>query len=94
MVLDQMRNEFDWNRITTIFPTGGKGTLSGRYASAAGRIYAKTGTLSNNVALSGYMVTASNKTLIFSILVNNHMSTATAIRALMENYVTALINHY
>lgn len=93
-VLDQMRNTFDWNRVTTIFPSGGKGTLSGRFAATAGNIYAKTGTLSNNVALSGYIITASGKTLIFSILVNNHMSTATAIRTLMENYVTALINHY
>jgi len=42
-VLEKMKNEFSWNRITTIFPTGNEGTLTGLYKNYVGKIYAKTG---------------------------------------------------
>src|SRR6266536_1092971 len=64
-VLNKMLNEFSWNRITTIFPTGGTGTLSNAYKNIEGKIFAKTGTLSNNLALSGYIITKRGKTLIW-----------------------------
>lgn len=87
-VLNKMKNEFDWNRITTILPTGGEGTLSNYYINLKDKIFAKTGTLSNNIALSGFLITKQNKTLIFSILVNNHMGNTTQIRKAVEKFLT------
>ncbi|MEO7530990.1 MAG: D-alanyl-D-alanine carboxypeptidase, partial [Sediminibacterium sp.] len=73
-VLTQMKNEFKWERIQTILPTGGEGTLSSYYKNYTGRIYAKTGSLSNHLALSGYITTKKGKQLIFSVLVNAELS--------------------
>jgi D-alanyl-D-alanine carboxypeptidase/D-alanyl-D-alanine-endopeptidase (penicillin-binding protein 4) len=93
-VLEKMKNEFDWKRITTILPTGNDGTLSGYYKNYAGKIYAKTGTLSNNVSLSGYIITNKGKQLIFSVQVNNHQTSATAIRRAVEKFLTTIIDQY
>ncbi len=90
-VLNKMKNEFSWNRITTIFPTGNEGTLSGLYKNYSGKIFAKTGTLSNHVALSGYLLTNSGKTFIFSILVNAHQTSASNIRKGIEQLLTHII---
>ncbi len=93
-VLNKMRNEFEWSRITTIFSTGGSGTLAARYKGLEGKIYAKTGTLSNNIALSGYIITKKGKTLIFSILVGNHTAAGVDIRNAMEQFLTGVIDRY
>lgn len=90
-VLDKMRNEFSWSRISNILPTGGTGTLEGLYTKLSGRIFAKTGTLNNNVALSGYVITEKNKTLIFSILVGNHTTSARTVRNKIEQCITSII---
>jgi D-alanyl-D-alanine carboxypeptidase/D-alanyl-D-alanine-endopeptidase (penicillin-binding protein 4) len=94
LVLNKMKNEFSWNRIATILPTGNTGTLNGYYKNYAGRIYAKTGTLSNNISLSGYIITAKNKTFIFSILVNNHQSPTSNIRRSVERFLTSVMEKY
>lgn len=93
-VLERMKNDFAWNRITTILPTGDEGTLKGLYKNYAGKIYAKTGTVSNNLALSGYIITNKNKQLIFSVMVNNHQASASAIRRSIEKFITAIIENY
>ena len=93
-VLEKMKNEFAWNRITTILPTGNSGTLAGLYKNYVGKIYAKTGTVSNNLALSGYIITNQNKQLIFSVMVNNHQASATAIRKSIEKFITDIIEKY
>lgn len=93
-VLAQMKDRFDWKRITAILPTGGEGTLSSSYKDYAGRIYAKTGTLSNHVALSGYILTKKGKQLIFSVLVNAHMTSATNIRKAVERFLTGVMDKY
>ncbi len=62
-ILNKIRNEFSWNRITTIFSTGGDGTLGSYYKGLKGKIFAKTGSLSNNIALSGYLSPKKTKTL-------------------------------
>ena len=89
-VLNKMLNEFSWNRITTIFPTGGTGTLSNAYKNIEGKIFAKTGTLSNNLALSGYIITKRGKTLIFSVLVGNHMAGSVTIRDAIARFLELL----
>lgn len=93
-VLTQMKNEFKWERIKEILPTGGEGTLSSSYKKYAGRIYAKTGTLSNHVALSGYLITNKGRELIFSVLVNAHTTSATAIRKGVEAFLSSVIEKY
>ena len=91
-VLTQIKNQYSWERIKTILPTGGEGTLGNAYKNYAGKIYAKTGTLSNHVALSGYLTTKKGKQLIFSVLVNAHLTSAAAIRAGVEKFLTAIID--
>ena len=93
-VLEKMENEFAWNRITTILPTGNSGTLAGLYKNYVGKIYAKTGTVSNNLALSGYIITNQNKQLIFSVMVNNHQASASVIRKSIEKFITDIIEKY
>lgn len=93
-VLTQMKNEFKWERIQEILPTGGEGTLSSYYKNYAGKIYAKTGSLSNHLALSGYITTKKGKQLIFSVLVNAEMSPAANIRKGVEKFLTGLMEKY
>jgi D-alanyl-D-alanine carboxypeptidase/D-alanyl-D-alanine-endopeptidase (penicillin-binding protein 4) len=93
-ILDKLKNEFGMERMESILPTGGKGTLSTYYRNQAGFIFAKTGTLSNHCALSGYLITRKNKLLIFSILVNNFHSPAPPVRRAIERFLTGLRNKY
>lgn len=86
-VLDKLRNEFEWNRISNIFASGGNGTLGSYFKNSPGKIYAKTGTLSNNVALSGFLITQKGKPLLFSILVSNHMGNVGTIRRSVEQFL-------
>lgn len=86
-ILAKMKQDFSWKRISSIFPTGGSGTLSGYYKDLNGKLYAKTGTLSGQVALSGFLETAKGKHLIFSVLVNNHQTSATIVRRAVEQFL-------
>ncbi len=72
-LLKKSVEEFGWDRVTALLPTGGEGTLEGLYLSEKPFIYAKTGTLSNNHCLSGYLISKSGKRLIFSLM-NNHFT--------------------
>jgi D-alanyl-D-alanine carboxypeptidase/D-alanyl-D-alanine-endopeptidase (penicillin-binding protein 4) len=90
-VLGKIKNEFDWDRITTLLATGNSGTLSGYYKDFVGRIYAKTGSLSNNLSLSGYITTNKGKQLIFSVMINNHQASASAIRRAVEKFLTTVM---
>ena len=93
-VLNQMKNEFKWERIKEILPTGGEGTLSSYYKNYPGRIYAKTGSLSNHIALSGYITTKKGKQLVFSILVNAYQTSAANIRKGVEKFLSAVMDKY
>ncbi len=87
-LLNKMKSEFDWERLKTIFPTGGTGTLRNFYREDSGFIYAKTGTISGAVSLSGYLITKKNNTLIFSVLVNNSRSGTADIRRKVEELLS------
>ena len=93
-ILNKMKNEFGWERIKNILPTGGTGTLSSYYKKDSGFIYAKTGTLSNNCALSGYLITQKGKVLIFSVLVNNYQTSATPVRKAVEKFLQSIREKY
>lgn len=93
-LLRKARNEFEWERITNILPTGGEGTLKYYYPPEAGFIYAKTGTLSNNCALSGYLITRKNRLLIFSVLANNYPTAAAPVRRAVEKFIKKLRKEY
>lgn len=93
-ILHKMNSEFGMDRIKTIFPTGGEGTISSYYKADSNYIFAKTGTLSGVVALSGFLYTKKNKLLIFSVLVNNHQSSATDIRRAVERFIQGVRNNY
>ena len=86
-ILNKTKNEFGWDRLKNILPTGGTGTLSNYFKDASGFIYAKTGTLSNNCALSGFLITKKGKLLIFSILANNYITGAAPIRKAVEKFL-------
>lgn len=90
MILKKMKNEFGMERVKTILPTGGEGTISSYYKKDAGYIYGKTGTLSGVVAFSGFLYTKKGKLLIFSTLVNNHRASATDVRRAVEQFLTAV----
>ena len=93
-ILNRMKDEYGIERLKTIFPTAGIGTLINYPKEERGYIFAKTGTLSGVVALSGYLYTHKNKMLIFSILVNNHRTTANEVRKSMQLFLTTLRNRY
>ncbi len=93
-ILNKMKNEFGFERIKAILPTGGEGTLKNYYHSDSSFIYAKTGSLSNQVALSGYLTTQQNRLLIFSILVNNEMGNGGAVRRAIEHFINNIRRKY
>jgi D-alanyl-D-alanine carboxypeptidase/D-alanyl-D-alanine-endopeptidase (penicillin-binding protein 4) len=93
-ILNKMKTEFGMERIKTIFPTGGEGTISSYYKADSGYIYGKTGTLSGVVAFSGFMYTQKGKLLIFSTLVNNHQASATDVRRAIEKFLQQIRNRY
>lgn len=87
-ILNKIEIEFGMERVKTIFPSGGEGTISTLYLTDKEKIYAKTGTLSGVVALSGYLFTHKGKWVLFSIMINHHRGNATSIRKKIEQFVT------
>ncbi len=89
-ILNKMRNDFTFERLKVILPTGGEGTINNYFKTISGNIYAKTGTLSNNCALSGYLLTNKGKLLIFSVLANNYITGATPVRRAVEQFLEGI----
>lgn len=93
-ILLRLQSEFGLQRMQTILPTGGAGTLKNYFLNNKGNVFAKTGSLSNNVSLCGYMETKSGKTLAFSIMVNNHPGSSKNIRIAMETLLNQIMDRY
>jgi D-alanyl-D-alanine carboxypeptidase/D-alanyl-D-alanine-endopeptidase (penicillin-binding protein 4) len=93
-ILNKMKNEFGVERLKTILPTGGEGTLKNYYLKDSTYIYAKTGSMSNNFSLSGFLITKKNKLLIFSILVNNFQNDASPVRAAIQQFIENIREKY
>ncbi len=86
-LLNKMRIEFGMERMKTILPTGGSGTLGTYFKQDSGYIFAKTGSLSGVIALSGYLVTMKNRLLLFSVLVNNFKGNSGAVRRAVAEFL-------
>ncbi|MEI8060506.1 MAG: D-alanyl-D-alanine carboxypeptidase, partial [Ferruginibacter sp.] len=93
-ILNKMRNDFGFERLKIILPTGGEGTLNNYFKTISGNIYAKTGTLSNDCALSGFLITNKGKLLIFSILTNNYITSATPVRRAVALFLENIQKKY
>ncbi len=92
-ILNKMKEDFAWERITNILASGGSGTLGNYYKNSAGKIYAKTGSLSNNVALSGYIITKAGNNLTFSVLVSNYTGNNSNIRRSVERFLNYVMDN-
>ena len=72
---------------------GEDGTLSDRMknTSAAGRVFAKTGTIGHTNSLSGYATTVKGERLIFSILGNNNNLHAQDANKVLDAIAVAMV---
>lgn len=96
-LLKKCLDEFGWERMTAILPTGGEGTLENLYLTEeeeAPYIFAKTGTLSNNHNLSGYLITRSGKRMIFSFMNNHYTRPTEEIEKAMEEILIKIRDSY
>ena len=89
-VLNKIKREQPWERIRTVFPGNGSGTLSFYKPRTEEFIYAKTGTLSGVICLSGFVKSKKGKWLTFSIMLNNHNAPTSVIRKKMEELLDTL----
>ena len=86
-VLNKMKMEQPWERIKTVFPRVGNGTLSKFEIKNGEFIYAKTGSMGGVMNLSGYIFTKKKKWLIFSIMINNTQAPFSSIRKQMNGFL-------
>jgi len=93
-LLKKTVDEFGWDRVTSILPSGGEGTLNDLYLSENPYIFAKTGTLSNNHNLSGFLITNSGKKLAFSFMNNHYHRPTLEIKKEMEIFINQIKEAY
>ena len=93
-ILQKLKNDFGFDRLKIILPTGGTGTLSSLYKKDSGYIFAKTGTLSNHLALSGFLITKKGKLLTFSVMTGNFTGSPTPIRKAVEKFLSNIRQRY
>jgi D-alanyl-D-alanine carboxypeptidase/D-alanyl-D-alanine-endopeptidase (penicillin-binding protein 4) len=93
-IIHKIQTEFGVQRLKTILPTGGTGTIKNYYIKDSGYLFAKTGSLSNVIALSGFMYTKKGKQIIFSVLVNNFLGPAYKVRRAIEKFLEGIRETY
>jgi D-alanyl-D-alanine carboxypeptidase/D-alanyl-D-alanine-endopeptidase (penicillin-binding protein 4) len=93
-ILNKLKNEFGFERLKNILPTGGQGTLANYYLKDAGYIFAKTGGMSNHCSISGILLTKKNKLLVFSVLANHYSTGSTPVRRAVEKFITEIRDKY
>lgn len=96
-LLKKCYDEYGWDRMISLLPTGGEGTLEELYLPGeeeAPFIYAKTGTLSNNHNLSGYLITKSGKRMIFSFMNNHYTRPSSEVKEAMQQFLLEVRDAY
>lgn len=94
-LLNKMKKEFGWKRLSNILVNGGEGgTLKSYYSEYPDNIFAKTGTLNGQATLSGFLITKKGRMLTFSFLVNNHQAPPGAVKSAVRNTLTKIIDYY
>jgi D-alanyl-D-alanine carboxypeptidase/D-alanyl-D-alanine-endopeptidase (penicillin-binding protein 4) len=95
-VLSQLYESMPTERLTKIFPAGGKsGTIVKYYQHKSGPyVFAKTGTLSNKHCLSGYLKAASGKWYIFSFMNNNYVNGSGEVKREMEKVLLYIRDNF
>ncbi len=90
-LLNKMRQEVRWERITDVFSTGGFGNRGNDHPEDKDRIHAKSGSMSGVLCLSGFLVARSGRTLLFSILLNNYTRPIGPVRSRIQKLLYHLI---
>lgn len=93
-ILNKMEQEFGMDRLKTIFPTAGEGTLRSFGSANRGFLFAKTGSLSGVYSLSGYLYTRKNKLLIFSVMINHYQAKTAEVRQAVERFLQVVRHNY
>ena len=91
-----VRSHQDWQIFRESLSIGGQdGTLQHRLkvSTAAGHVYAKTGSMKNVRALSGSIYALNGREYLFSILVNHYSASACEIDKLLDQIVTLIYNY-
>lgn len=89
-VLNRLKAEQDWERIRTVFPKAGTGTLSSFKKKEKDFIIAKSGSMGGVLCLSGYVYAKKGKWLTFSIMINNHNASGAVLRKKIEAFLEQL----
>ena len=87
-LLQKIYTERPQERLFSMLPTGGVGTLGNVYKSDKPFIFAKSGSLSGVYNLSGYLVTKQGKLLLFSFMNNNFTQPTSKVRKEVERILT------
>ena len=93
-ILHKLEVDFGEERIRSILPTGGKGTMKNFCLQDSGFIYAKTGSMSNVFCISGELLTKKNKKLLFAVMLNNYCGSSSVAKKAIENYLTTIRKKY
>lgn len=94
-LLQKLKADFAWDKISAVLQKGNEGTVTGYYKGYENNIWSKTGTLGGaSTTLSGYLITKKGNNYTFSFLVNNHHKSAVAVRKAIEKYLVNIIENY
>lgn len=87
-LLQKIYAERPQDKLFSMLPTGGVGTLGNVYKSDKPFIFAKSGSLSGVYNLSGYLLTKQGKLLLFSFMNNNFTQPTSKVRKQVERILT------
>jgi D-alanyl-D-alanine carboxypeptidase/D-alanyl-D-alanine-endopeptidase (penicillin-binding protein 4) len=94
-VLNKLYEEVPFERLITLFPTGGiSGTLKNSYKENPPYVFAKTGSMGQVYNLSGFLKTRSGKVLIFSFLNNNFRHSNAQMKAQIQEVLEYVRDSY